>query len=344
MTENLPFISVIMSVRDEAGSIHETLASLASQDYPKERTEIIIADGMSADGTRAVIDNFALSHPQVNLQVINNPNRIVPSGLNRAIRAAHGDIILRVDGHTTLPKDYLRACTETLVNTRVENVGGRMLAVGRTPFGEAAAAAASSPFGVGGAYFHYGSQPKWVDTVYLGAWPKEVFRAYGLFDEEMVRDQDDEFNYRLRSLGGRIWFNPKIFATYSPRDSFPKLFKQYFQYGFWKVRVLQKHPKQMSLRQFAPPVFVLSLVCAILLALTASWGWYMLVSLAGAYFLASLAASIVAGKGKKPAVAMLLPLAFAAIHLGYGLGFLVGLVRFAGRWKDKTGRVPEWPA
>ena len=163
---------------------------------------------------------------------------------------------------------------------------------------KAAALATSSPFGVGGAYFHYGNQGKWVDTVYLGAWPKTIFQTYGLFDEEMVRDQDDEFNYRLRSQGGRIWFNPDIYATYTPRASFAKLFKQYYQYGFWKVRVLQKHPKQMSLRQFVPPTFVLALLVAGLLSFTFSWGWYALVFLIGVYLLANLFASLCRQKPK----------------------------------------------
>jgi len=342
MTENFPFISIVLPVFNEADSIKGTLVSLAAQDFPLDQMEIIIADGMSADNTRAVITAFAQTYPGLNIQVIDNPNRIVPTGLNQAIRASRGEVIVRVDGHTSLPKNYLRLCANTLAKTQAENVGGRMVSAGETPFGEAVSKATSSPFGVGGAYFHYGDQGKWVDTVYLGAWLKQVFHSYGLFDEEMVRDQDDEFNYRMRSQGGRIWFNPDIYATYTPRGSIQKLFKQYFQYGYWKVRVLQKHPKQMSLRQFIPPLFVLSLLSAGLLALTLSWGWYAFISLIGVYLLANLLASLIASKGQKPAVLLLLPLAFATIHISYGLGFLVGLVRFASRWHDKTGRVPEW--
>lgn len=342
MTENLPFISILMPVYNEAQSILDILTTLAAQDYPMDRMELIIADGMSADGTRVVIQNFADNFPQLKIKVIDNPNKIVPTGLNLAIRLARGEYIVRVDGHTTLPKNYLSLCVNSLAASQAENVGGRMVSAGKTPFGKAAALATSSPFGVGGAYFHYGNQGKWVDTVYLGAWPKTIFQTYELFDEEMVRDQDDEFNYRLRSQGGRIWFNPDIYATYTPRASFAKLFKQYYQYGFWKVRVLQKHPKQMSLRQFVPPTFVLALLVAGLLSFTFSWGWYALVFLIGVYLLANLFASLVAGKNQKLTVLLLLPLAFAAIHISYGLGFLVGLFRFANRWNDRIGRVPQW--
>ena len=183
----------------------------------------------------------------------------MPTGLNLALAAAEGEIIVRVDGHTNIEADYVRWCVEALERTGATNVGGRMDAVGRGRFGEAVAAATSSPFGVGGARFHYSNTEEWADTVYMGAWPRWVFEEIGLFDEELVRDQDDEFNYRLREHGGRILLSPKIKSVYSNRSNPLALWKQYFQYGFWKVRVLQKHPKQMRPRQFAPPLFALCL-------------------------------------------------------------------------------------
>jgi succinoglycan biosynthesis protein ExoA len=151
-------------------------------------------------------------------------------------------MIVRVDGHTIIAPDYVEKCVQALIKSGAENAGGKMNAVSTTPFGQVVVAATSSPFGVGGARFHYSDQEEWVDTVYLGAWRREVFEKIGLFDEELVRDQDDEFNYRLREYGGKILLSPEIKSEYTVRSTPPALWKQYFQYGFWKVRVLQKHP------------------------------------------------------------------------------------------------------
>lgn len=343
MTESFPFVSIVMPIRNESVCILAALESLAAQDYPVDQFEIVIADGISTDGTRELVSGFQAAHPTLQFQLIDNPQKIVPTGINLAIRASKGELILRADGHTTFPEDYVRQCVMTLKSMNCENVGGRMLAVGDTDFGEAASTATSSPFGVGGALFHYGTYGAWVDSVYLGCWPREVFRSVGLFDEELVRDQDDEFNYRLRSHGGRIWYNPEITSTYSPRNSPGSLFKQYFQYGFWKVRVFQKHPRQMSPRQFVPPLFVLALLSAVALAFAVQWGWYALVGLLGVYLFACLAAAFFYGKGQKTVVILLLPLAYTIIHTSYGLGFLIGLLRFANRWNDKLGKVPECP-
>ena len=341
MTETFPFVSIVMPIRNEAKSILAALDSLAAQDIPTDRMEIVIADGMSSDETRANVLTFQKDHPSLEVLVIDNPRKIVPIGLNLAIQASKGEFILRADGHTIFPNNYVRLCVLTLKSTNAANVGGRMVAMGETSFGKAAALATSSPFGIGGAFFHYGSHGAWVDSVYLGCWSREIFRTIGLFDEELVRDQDDEFNYRLRSHGGRIWFNPDIQSRYTSRSSPKSLFKQYFQYGFWKVRVLQKHPGQMSPRQFVPPVFVLSLLVSLVLSLAVPWAWWVLAGIVGAYLLANLTASLLTALRTRLHAPWLLPLAFSILHLAYGLGFLVGLVRFAGRWGDKIGKVPQ---
>ena len=217
-----------------------------------------------------------------------------------------------------------------------------MDAVGRGRFGEAVAAATSSPFGVGGARFHYSNTEEWADTVYMGAWPRWVFEEIGLFDEELVRDQDDEFNYRLREHGGRILLSPKIKSVYSNRSNPLALWKQYFQYGFWKVRVLQKHPKQMRPRQFAPPLFALCLCLCLCLTVIFPWGWTCLATIAGCYALANLTASVATAAKKGRRHVLLLPVVYAILHLSYGLGFLVGLFKFWNRWSDKKGSVPEF--
>jgi len=302
--------------------------------------EIIIADGLSTDDTKEVVEAFKPS--DIPLIWLDNPGKIVPTGLNLAIRQARGEIIIRVDGHTILAPDYVRECVCALQRSKAENVGGRMKPVGKNTFGKAVAMATSSPFGIGGGRFHYSTQEEWVDTVYLGAWPKEVFQKVGLFDEELVRDQDDEFNYRLREAGGKILLSPMINSWYSVRSQPKDLWRQYFEYGFWKVRVFQKHPRQMRWSQFIPPVFVLALLISLLLAIIFSWGWKVLLTLAGVYLVAACVATLLTGRQKGWQGAWLLPFTFVILHLSYGSGFLWGLVKFRKRWGDKIGKVPDF--
>lgn len=331
-------ISIILPIRNEESFISKSIDSILAQDYPQDQIEILVVDGMSTDSTREIIRTYQQEY--ANIYLINNPDQIVPTALNVGIRQAKGHIVVRIDGHTTIGPDYVRKCVETLDRTEADNVGGCMTAVGTNAFGKAVAIATSTPFGVGNSRFHYAQTEEETDSVYMGAWPKEVFSKIGLFDEELVRDQDDEFNYRLLEKGGKIVLNPEIRSVYSTRGSPLTLWKQYFQYGFWKVRVLQKHPRQMSLRQIVPLAFVLALILTLLLALFTSWGWISLAGLVGAYFLTNLAASLIADSRQELKILLLLPISFAIIHLSYGLGFIVGLFKFWNRWKDKVGKVP----
>ena len=340
MSDFLPFVSIILPIRNEAKHIRGCLQSIAQQDFPHEQMEIIIADGLSTDNTKEVVE--ASKPNDIPLIWLENPAKFVPTGLNLAIRQASGEIIIRVDGHTMLAPDYVQECVLALKRSGAQNVGGRMNPVGKNTFGKAVALATSSPFGVGGGRFHYSTQEEWVDTVYLGSWPKEVFQKVGLFDEELVRDQDDEFNYRLREAGGRILLSPVINSWYSVRSQPKDLWRQYFEYGFWKVRVFQKHPRQMRWSQFIPPVFVLALLISLLLAIIFSWGWKVLLTLAGVYLVAACVATLLTGRQKGWQGAWLLPFTFVILHLSYGSGFLWGLVKFRKRWGDKIGKVPDF--
>ena len=326
-----PDVTVVMPIRNEGAFLAKSLGAVLAQDYPADRLEVIVADGMSDDGTRESVEELRRSHS--NLVLLDNSGRIVATGLNAAIRRARGRFVVRVDGHTEIAPDYVRRCVEALERTGADNAGGRMNAVGHGAFGEAVALATSSPFGVGGARFHYSEREEWVDTVYLGAWRREVFERIGVFDEELVRDQDDEFNYRLRANGGRVLLTPAVKSVYTVRGRPARLWKQYFEYGLWKVRVLQKHPRQMQPRQFVPPAFaaiLAALAAAAPFAAPARWG---LAGLAAVYGLANLgaAASVVR---RRPALLPLVMLSFAILHLSYGFGFLAGLIRFAGRWAE----------
>ncbi len=356
--EIVPNITIISPVRNERAYIERVLLAIALQDYPAESMEVLIADGMSTDDTRKMIRGFSDQHPKLKISVLDNPAEIVPTAMNIALRHAKGEIIIRVDGHTEIAPDYVRQCVETLQRTHADNVGGKMNAIGSNPFGYAVALATSTPFGIGGGRFHYSNEEAWVDTVYMGAWPRQVFEKIGLFDEELIRDQDDEFNYRLREQGGRILLSPAIHSQYTVRSTPRALWRQYFQYGYWKVRLLQKHPRQMSLRQFVPPLFVASLLVSILYSLLSSLFsfshpfctlcplWLKLSSFSFfitlLYLLANLLASIFTASKHGWRSLPLLPMIFAILHLAYGLGFLVGLVRFANRWGDRQGKVPSF--
>ncbi|MCX6032757.1 MAG: glycosyltransferase family 2 protein [Chloroflexi bacterium] len=343
----LPFVSVLVPLRNEARHISRCLEAILNQDYPHDRMEVMVVDGLSTDGTREIVQaaarqaqgQAAEAKSPVAVRLLDNSGRITPTAFNIGIRHARGDIIVRVDGHTVIAPDYVRQCVEALQRTQADNVGGTMNAVGENTFGEAVALATSTPFGVGGARFHYSDREEWVDTVYLGAWPREVFARIGLFDEELVRDQDDEFNYRLREYGGRILHSPQIKLFYTGRSMPKTLWKQYFQYGFWKVRVLQKHPRQMQMRQFMPPLFVASLLGSALLAPFTIVGQTLLALVGGTYLVTNLIVSLWTARpdGKR---ILLLSITFAILHLSYGMGFLIGLLNFWNRWGDKIGKVP----
>jgi len=339
-TEPRPDVTVVMPIRNEGAFLAKSLGAVLDQDYPAERMEVIVADGMSDDGTREAVEALRRKHP--NLVLLDNSGRIVATGLNAAIRQARGRFVVRVDGHTVIAPDYVRRCVEALERTGADNAGGRMNAVGHGAFGEAVALATSSPFGVGGARFHYSEREEWVDTVYLGAWRREVFDRIGFFDEELVRDQDDEFNYRLRAHGGRVLLTPAVKSVYTVRGRPARLWRQYFEYGLWKVRVLQKHPRQMQPRQFVPPAFAASLVALSVAApfvAPARWG---LGGLVAVYGLANLAAAASVAR-RRPARLPIVMFSFAILHLSYGFGFLTGLFRFARRWRDSRDRAGARP-
>ena len=335
-----PTVSILIPIRNEAAYIDHCLQAVLSQDYPSDLIEILIADGMSTDNTRSVVQKYQQTHPQI--QLFDNPGQIVPIGLNSLIPQAKGEILIRVDGHCVIASDYVSKCVGHLQQDDVDGVGGSMITQGEDFISEVIALAMSSRFGVGNSSFRTESgQTKLVDSVPFPAYTRAIIEKVGLYDEEFVRNQDDEYNYRIREYGGRILLADDVRSTYYSRGSLGKLWKQYFQYGFWKVRVFQKHPRQMSLRQFVPPAFVSSFFAALFLTLLFPWGWFSLVGLVGLYLCAVFAASLLMIKKNRFYISWLLPFAYMVIHLSYGFGFLVGLVKFWDRWGDKGGKIPQ---
>jgi succinoglycan biosynthesis protein ExoA len=338
--ENTPFVTVLMPVRNEASFISRSLGALLAQDYPHYRMEVIIADGLSTDTTRDIIEALAEQHANVTL--IDNPGKIVSTGLNAALRLAKGEIIVRIDGHCEIANDYVRRCVSHLVDDQVECVGGPLETLGETYTARAIAAAMSSAFGVGGSAFRIGTKgAKFVDTVAFPAYQRDTISSAGDFDEELVRNQDDEYNYRVRKLGGRILLSPDIQSRYYSRASLSKLWKQYFQYGYWKVRVLQKHSRQMMPRQFVPALFVAALGLLLLSAPFFTLGRLSLAATMLAYGVLNLAAAVAAARRTAWSLLPLFPITFTIIHLAYGSGFLIGLAKFWNRWGDRETRASQ---
>jgi succinoglycan biosynthesis protein ExoA len=332
-------VTVIMPIRNEAGYIHDSLLSVLNQDYPREKMEILVVDGMSDDGTRETVLKLQEQYPLIRL--INNPGKIVPIGMNIALQQAKGEIIVRVDGHCQIQPDYVSKCVHYLISSDIDGVGGPMETIGETDIAQGIALAMSSPFGVGGSAFRtVKNSTMLVDTVAFPAYRAETIQKNGLYDEELVRNQDDEYNYRLRASGGKILLTPDIRSRYYSRSSLKSLWRQYFQYGYWKVRVMQKHTRQMVWRQFVPPAFVGFLVIFSLMALFSTTAFFLLLLGIAAYIAANLAASAWTAAQYGWRYFPYLVASYAILHFSYGAGFLYGLVKFASRWKAETRR-PE---
>jgi glycosyltransferase involved in cell wall biosynthesis len=327
-----PLVSLIMPVRNEAKYIVPNLEAIAAQSYPQAQIEILIADGMSTDGTAALVEAFAAAHPQMTIRLIENPQLIKPPGFNKALAAASGEIIVMVDGHCLLASNYIQRCIEVLDQTQADCVGGVIETAGETTVAHAIALAQSSPFGVGGSAFRKANpSPSYVDTLLFGAYRRSVFERLGNFDEELMRNHDDEFNFRLTQSGGRIWLDPSIRAVYFNRSSLRKLWIQYYQYGLYKIRVIQKRGAVASWRHLAPMALVLAcLFGLVLFAVSRRKVWLAPVL---AYTVANSVASLVTvtqdlRRSQGLDALPYLPLAFATLHFAYGFGFLAGIWRW----------------
>ena len=284
---------------------------------------------MSSDETRSVVESYAATHACIRL--LDNIKQIAPAALNIGIAAAQGTVIMRMDAHVDYPADYIRALVHLLLEKGADNVGGVCLTQpgGATAMARAIAIGMSHPMGVGNSYFRIGSaEQRWVDTVPFGCYRKEVFDRIGLFDEELVRNQDDEFNLRLIRSGGRILLAPEVACRYYARDSLGKLWRMYYQYGYFKPLVVRKVKGVMTPRQLVPPLFVLFLMAGMLLA---PWSRIAAVALAVvvvSYAAAVAACSLMAWRKHGGRAALGLGLVFPAMHLSYGIGYLRGTWNF----------------
>jgi succinoglycan biosynthesis protein ExoA len=336
-------VSVVVPCRNEIRHIRAFLDSVFSQELGQIEMEVLVADGISDDGTWLVLKEYEKRFGA--LKVLDNPEKIVSTGLNRAIRKAQGEIIIRMDAHTLYAPDYVRSCVEVLQETNADNVGGPALTRADGYVARAIAYAFQTRFARGGAKIRDPQYEGPVDSVPYGCWRKSTLERIGMFDERFVRTQDYELNVRLVFSGGRVWQSPKITSWYWPRASLCGLFQQYFQYGFWKIAVCRKHGRPASRRSLVPGLCLLAGAVLLFCAAGASLGgmvwwrnsflgfWLALVSL---YFIASLTAAFSLARRKGWIFLPFLPIVFATYHLSHGLGFLLGLMYPPANWERRN--------
>lgn len=309
-----PAVSVMIPVLNEADHLVAAVRSVLHQDYSGD-IEVILAVGPSRDGTEAIAQELAKQ--DVRVVVISNPSGRTPAALNLAIASARHDYIVRLDGHSEISRDYIRNAIETLLATGAVNVGGVMAAEGISTFQRAVARAMRSPLGVGSSRFHTGGEAGESDTVYLGVFKKEALDAIGGFDERFTRAQDWELNYRLRSKGGKVWFDPRLHVTYRPRKNLRLLAKQYFEYGRWRRAVSRRHLGTVNFRYLAAPMAVAINLLSVVLALTSD---LILITPFLLYLLLIVVGSLAIGSGFVQR--LLLPVVIVTMHMSWGLGFL----------------------
>jgi len=340
MTGDPMIVSVIVPCRNERAHVEAFCADALAQALPPGvALDLIVADGRSDDGTAELLQRLAAADAR--LRVVDNPGRIVSSGLNRALAVARGSVIVRMDVHTRYANDYVAECLAALARSAADNVGGPWRAEGQGAWQQAIAAVFQSRWAAGGARSRQLDHEGEVDTVYLGCWPRATFERFGDFDETLVRNQDDEHNLRIVLGGGRVWQSPHIRSAYTPRDSLATVWRQWLQYGYWKPFVMRKHGRAASWRHRAPSLFVAVLGLALLLALLPLPAGRLLplALLGGGYLVAVIVLSLAIGAtlpaGSRVRLCWRLPLVIAAQQLGYGAG---GLAGSWDAWRHGRGR------
>lgn len=310
---HLPFVSVILPILNEENYLAGSVRSILSQDY-LGNFEVVLAVAPSKDKTREIAESIAQSNSQV--IVVDNPSGKTAAGLNAALQKSQGSIIVRVDGHAEIPQSYITDAVDTLQRTGAVNVGGIMAAEGVTEFEKAVAKAMRSPLGVGASRFHTGGTPGSVDTVYLGVFQREALLAIGGFDERFTRAQDWELNFRLRSKGGIVYFDPRLQVTYRPRPNLPALAKQYFQYGTWRRVVSRRHKGTINLRYLAPPIALLIFSASLAFSLLNP---LLIVPAASYLFAIAISTTIIASSLRQYLyLLMIIP----TMHFSWGAGFI----------------------
>jgi len=320
-----PFVSIIVPCYNEETTIRHLLDAVLVQTYPRAQMELVISDGMSTDRTQDVIAAFQMEHADLALRVVQNSARTIPSGLNQAIRESSGAIIIRLDAHSMPIPEYVERCVAAHESGKGENVGGvwEICAGAETWIAKSISFAAAHPLGVGDAMYRLNAKAGAVDTVPFGSFRRSLIEKIGAFDETLLANEDYEFNTRVRESGGTVWLEPSIRSVYFSRSTLAKLASQYWRYGFWKMKMLQRYPHTLRWRQALPPLFVLSLFFLIVLSLFTGFARYLLAAQLLIYFSAlTLAGLKLAIKKNTGSLLFGLPLAILTMHMAWGAGFL----------------------
>lgn len=324
----MPFVSIICPVCNESKFIDGCIRSIINQDYPKDQMEVFFIDGNSNDNTKDIIQTYSDKYSYIHL--LNNPKRIVPVALNLGIKASKGDVIIRLDGHCLYPSDYISILVKYLFELNADNVGGvwNTLPAKNNSVCRSIALASSHKFGVGNSIHKTGSKEiKETDTVPFGCYRRDVFDRVGLFDEELIRNQDDEFNARLINSGGKIFLIPQLVINYTARNSINKMARMYFQYGLFKPLVNKKLGAPATIRQFFPAAFVLGLVGGCMVSFISNILAVIYLSVLIIYISLSFFFSIsLAIKTSDWKQVLILPFVFFIIHISYGTGYWNGII------------------
>jgi cellulose synthase/poly-beta-1,6-N-acetylglucosamine synthase-like glycosyltransferase len=323
-------VSIVIPCLNEEETIGKVLVALAQQNYPLEKMEIVLADGGSSDKTLEHIEEFKTEHPSMSIVLINNPSKHIPAALNTAITAATGEVIIRMDAHSLPHRDYVQKCVQALQEGKGENVGGRweILPGADTWIARGIALAASHPLGAGDAKYRISGKAGPVDTVPFGSFYRSLFDKIGLFDENLLTNEDYELNTRIRQNNGIVWFDPEIVSQYYARPTLKALAEQYSRYGYWKAKMALKYPKTIKLRQALPPLFVAGLFILLVLGLFIQLFYNLFLIVIFIYVGIITFASIpVSVKERDQKLILSFPLAIMTMHLNWGGGFLESLFK-----------------
>ena len=335
---NYPAVSIIVPCYNEEKTIHLLLEAIQRQTYPIDRMEVIISDAFSTDRTREKIAAYQLAHPELAVRVVDNVKRTIPAGVNSAAEAARGTILVRLDAHSEPNPEYVATSVALLVSGKADNVGGvwQIQPGEDTCIARAIALAAAHPLGVGDAKYRVSTAAQYVDTVPFGAFMREKFFAIGAFDETLLANEDYEFNARLQQRGGRIWMDPRIISKYYARPNLRKLAQQYWRYGFWKVKMLQRFPTTLRLRQAIPPLFIASLVITGVFSIIMPFARIIIVGELVLYFFALAVAGFLCLIKKRGLPCLLMPAAIMVMHISWGSGFIYSLIKNIFTAKNST--------
>lgn len=323
-----PTVSVIVPCYNEQATIKLLLAAIHAQTYPQEKLEVVIADGMSTDQTRDEIATFQDAHSNMTIRIVDNPKRVIPAAVNRAIDAARGEVIVRLDGHSIPQPDYIARCVQTLEAGLGDNVGGVWQIRPGNPgrLARSIALAAAHPLGVGDANYRVGSRAQAVDTVPFGSFRRSLIDRIGNFDETLLSNEDYEFNVRIRQSGGVVWLDPEIKSTYFSRATLGALARQFWRYGFWKLRMLLRYPETFRWRQLSG-AFVLTWIGLGVLSIWFVWARWLLLAEFVIYSLALVYAGLTSAIKNKDIFAFLgVPMAIAVMHFSWGTAFVWSLI------------------